>query len=147
LTTSPSSLEDEFVLDASVALSWGFEEEHDPFAEAILDRLPAAQAAAPTILPLEVANALLVGERRGRVTRADIAQFIELFDSLPITLDDETSERALWEILTLAREQNLSTYDAAYLDLAMRRGLPLATLDQRLRGAARAVGVALYVVP
>ncbi|MGI8971892.1 MAG: type II toxin-antitoxin system VapC family toxin [Dehalococcoidia bacterium] len=147
MTASPSILADEFVLDASVALAWGFEDEHDPLAEAILDRLPATQAVAPATLLLEVANALLVGERRGRLTQADVAQFVELLDSLPVTLDDETSERALWEILTLAREQNLSAYEAAYLDLAMRHGLPLATLDQRLRGAAAAVGVALYAVP
>jgi predicted nucleic acid-binding protein len=147
LTESPAGATEEFVLDGSVALAWGFEDEDSPYAETILDHLPDTQAAAPTIWPLEVANALLVGERRGRVTRADIAQFIELLDSLSITVDEETSERALWEILSLARAQNLSTYDAAYLDLAMRRGLPLATLDQRLRNAATAVGVELYVAP
>lgn len=134
----------DLVLDSSVALTWAFEDEVSAYAEAILDRLPVIGAFVPAIWPLEIANSLLVAERRGRASLADTAQFIRVLNGLPIILDDETSERALGDTLSLARAQNLSAYDASYLELTMRRGLPLATLDQRLRDVAAAVGVPLY---
>ena len=88
-----------------------------------------------------------IRERRGRISQADSATFIGLLEGLPIRIDDETSDHAMKASLALARAQNLSVYDAAYLELAMRRGLPLATLDERLKTAAAATGVSIYAVP
>ena len=136
-----------FVLDGSLTLVWGFADEHDAYAADILDRMPDLQAYVPSLWPLEVANALLVGERRGRTTQADTAQFLAILDAFPITVDDETVARAWVETMHLARAHNLSSYDASYLELAMRLGLPLATLDGKLKNAATAVGILLFVGP
>ena len=132
-----------FVLDNSIVMAWYFEDEANDYTSAILESLAENEALVPTIWPLEVANVLLVGERKGRSTEARTSRFIALLDALPIRVDAATSRRALSEILTLAREQRLSAYDAAYLDLAMREGLSLATQDQALRRAAAACGVGL----
>jgi predicted nucleic acid-binding protein len=137
---------DAFVLDGSVTLVWGFEDEDDEYAEAILDRMPELQAHVPALWHLEVANALVVGERRRRTTPADAAQFLAILGAFPITIDDETITRAWSDTIHLARAHNLSTYDAAYLELAIRRGLPLASLDDRLKAAATAVGVPLFEI-
>lgn len=135
---------DEFILDNSVTMVWGFDDEANPYAEAILDAMPSARAHVPVLWPLEVANVLLVGERRKRITPADAAKFLSLLGNFPITIDDETTRRAWSETLNLARAQAISVYDAAYLELAMRRGLPLATLDDKLKAAAASVGVVFY---
>src|SRR5690348_16835399 len=137
---------DAFVLDGSVTLAWGFEDEDDEYAGAILDRMPELQAHVPALWHLEVANALVVGERRRRTTPADVAQFLAILGAFPITIDDETITRAWSDTLHLARAHNLSTYDVAYLELAIRRGLPLASLDDRLKAAATAVGVPLFQI-
>jgi predicted nucleic acid-binding protein len=134
----------EFVLDCSVTVAWFFEDEADAYAEAVEDSLATAQAVVPVLWPLEVANALVVGERRKRTTAARVTAFLTLLKSLPVTVDDETVARAWQECLHLARSHNLSAYDAAYLELALRRGLPLASLDDRLKAAAQAVGVPEY---
>jgi predicted nucleic acid-binding protein len=132
-----------FVLDNSVVMAWYFEDEANDYTSAILQNLASSEALVPTIWPLEVANVLLVGERRGRSTEARTSRFIALLDALPIRVDAATSQRALSEILTLAREQRLSAYDAACLDLAMREGVSLATQDKALRRAAGVCGVGL----
>lgn len=98
----------------------------------------------PAIWALEVANALLVSERRHRLTEADTAKFLDLLHKLPFIVDPETCERGTGETLSLAREHGLSSYDAAYLELAMREGLPLATADELLRKAARNGGAKLF---
>lgn len=98
----------------------------------------------PSLWPLEVANALLAGERRKRTTAAKVSQFLSLLQALPVRLDGETSPRAWHDTLHLARAHGLSVYDAAYLELALRRGLPLASLDAGLKAAAGAVGVAEF---
>ncbi|HEY64976.1 MAG TPA: type II toxin-antitoxin system VapC family toxin [Caldilineae bacterium] len=136
-----------FVLDASVALAWGFEDETNPYTEAVLDALAEGEAFVPTIWPLEVGNALLVAERRGRLSQADTVQFLSLLQELPITIEPTRPERMFGEILALAREQRLSTYDASYLDLAMRLGIPLATQDEALRQAATRCGVSVHGAP
>ena len=133
-----------FVLDNSVTMSWCFPDEHDSYAQDVLKALPSSAAAVPTLWPLEVGNILIVGERRGRISQADTATFIGLLEGLPIRIDDETSEHAMKASLNLARAQNLSVYDATYLELALRRGLPIATLDAKLKAAAAAIGVAIY---
>jgi predicted nucleic acid-binding protein len=127
-----------------VTMVWGFDDEEDDYATAILNRMPNLQVYVPSLWPLEVANALLVGERRRRTTPADAARFLTILDSFPIDIDDETVSRAWPDTMHLARAHNLSAYDAAYLELSLRRGLPLATLDDRLKAAATAVGVVLF---
>jgi len=137
-----------FVLDASVALSWGFEDETTPYTEAVLEALAECEAVVPAVWPLEVGNGILMAERRGRLSHADAVQFLTLLRQLPIRVEPEPPERMLGEILALAmaREQGLSTYDASYLDLAMRLGLPLATQDDQLREAAERCGVRVYAL-
>jgi predicted nucleic acid-binding protein len=134
----------EFVLDGSVTLAWFFEDEADAYAEAVQDSLETAVAVVPSLWPLEVANALVVGERRRRTTEAKANAFLALLQALPVTIDDETATRAWRDSLPLARAHQLSVYDATYLELALRRDLPLATLDKNLKAAASAAGVALY---
>jgi predicted nucleic acid-binding protein len=134
-----------FVLDCSLTVAWFFEDEMNRYAQAVEDSLAAAAAAVvPGLWPLEVANALLVGERRSRATEANVTTFLRLLAALPIALDDDTASRAWQQSLHLARSHRLSVYDAAYLELALRQGLPLATLDDRLAAAATAAGVPAY---
>lgn len=132
------------VLDASVTMAWAFEDETNAYPDLVLESLAEAKAFVPAIWPLEVGNAFLAAERRGRLTQADTVQFLALLWQLPIVVEPERPERMLGEILALAREQCLSTYDATYLHLAMRRGLPLATTDELLRQAATRAGVPLF---
>jgi predicted nucleic acid-binding protein len=133
-----------FVLDGSVTMVWGFEDEADDYAEAILDQMPGLHAYVPSLWSLEVANALLVGERRQRTTPADSSRFLAILETFPITMDDETAPRAWVDTLHLARAHDLSAYDASYLVLAIRRGVPLARLAGKLKAAPNAVGVPLY---
>lgn len=133
-----------FVLDGSVTMAWFFRDETNAYAEAVEDSLARAEAVVPVLWPLEVANALVVGERRKRSTEAQAATWLSCLRALPIVVDDETATRSWDDTLNLARAHQLSAYDAAYLELALRRSLSLATLDDRLKDAAAAVGVAEY---
>jgi predicted nucleic acid-binding protein len=128
------------VLDASIALAWRFEDEKTPVTEALFDRVIATGAVAPVIWALEVANALRVSERRGRVSAEFVDASLRDFLDLSIEIDPETPAQAWTATLALARAHNLTLYDAAYLELALRRDLPLATLDARLRAAAQSLG-------
>jgi predicted nucleic acid-binding protein len=131
-----------FILDASVTLCWCFQNQATRYSEAILDRLAGGdEASAPFIWPLEVANVLVISERRKSLTVAQVTGFLEELRAWPIQVDTLGVDRAFQQILSSAREHGLSAYDAAYLELAMREGLPLATLDEDLKRAARAVGV------
>ena len=130
------------VLDCSVAVAWCFEDEASPETDAILERVRDEGALVPALWHLELGNVLVQAERRERLSAADTTTRLELIADLPIATDDETPTRALREILTLARAEGLTTYDAAYLELAMRNGLPLATKDRTLRDAAKRAGVA-----
>jgi len=132
-----------FVLDNSVVMSWCFRDADGGYADAVLERLAAAEALVPAIWPLEVANVLVAAERRGRLTEADSAHFLRLLSDLPISVHQEAPGRVTGEILALARETGLSSYDASYLDLAMREGIPLATRDEALGKAARRLKVPL----
>lgn len=129
-----------FVLDASVAISWCFEDEATPATEALLDRLGEAEAVVPALWFYEVANVLVVAERRGRLTEAQAERFIGLLGRLPIRV--EPGEAPMSSLLAIGRRHGLSAYDAAYLALAEHPGLPLASLDSPLRAAARRAGVA-----
>lgn len=128
---------DRFVLDNSIVMSWCFEDESNALADIILESLKQSKAIVPAIWPLEVGNVLLIAERRDRLSEADSTRFLSMLSSLPIHSEPETSQRAMSHILFLAREHQLSTYDASYLDLAMREGIPIATLDKRLKDAAK----------
>jgi predicted nucleic acid-binding protein len=133
------------VLDASVALAWHFEDEPSGYATNVLERLREDTALVPALWSLEMANGLIAAERRGRLSPGDVARAAELLLGLPIAVYDLALDEALGSVLDLARQQNLSAYDAAYLLLAMREGLPLATQDTDLRSAAERVGVAVVL--
>ena len=130
-----------FVTDNSVVMSWCFKDEGNPYADLVLDRLSGATAVVPSIWPLEVINVLLVAESRKRISEADSVRFITLLSQFPIVVEYEKPEQIMKDLLPLARIHNLSSYDASYLDLAMRKGVHMATLDNRLINAARAVDV------
>ncbi|MGI8608568.1 MAG: type II toxin-antitoxin system VapC family toxin [Candidatus Dormibacteria bacterium] len=132
-----------FVLDASIALAWCFEDEVTAAAEATLELLRESAALVPAIWPFEVANALLAGERRGRVTESHGTQLLEVLSGLPIEVEPPPGRERLGRLTALARRHGLSVYDGAYLDLAARRNLPLATADKALISAASTDGVRL----
>lgn len=137
----------QFVVDNSVVMSWCFEDEGNGYAESVLESLEAGAAFVPAIWPLEVGNVLLVAERKNRLSQASVVRFLELLGGLPIAVEQEPPERMLKEIIALAREHRLSTYDASYLDLAMRFDLPLSTKDASLVKAATKCKVPLYEPP
>ena len=124
-----------FVLDASIAACWAFEDEDHPVAAVALERIRTDEARAPSLWWFEVRNTLLVNERRGRLTEADVAAFLRGLSRLGVSLDRTPDEAAL---LALARRHRLTVYDASYLELTQREGIPLATLDSELANAARA---------
>ena len=129
-----------FVVDGSVALAWCFIDEQTQPVMDLLDRVTETGAFAPSLWPLEVLNALLMAERRRRVDPARQKRSAEFLRALPVTLDAETTEHAWTITAELASRHHLSVYDAAYLELAQRRKLPLATLDRDLIKAAKALG-------
>jgi predicted nucleic acid-binding protein len=133
-----------FVVDASVAMAWCFEDESTAFTEALLQRLTTDHAEVASIWPFEVANVLLGAERRGRISQSQAMRFLELLRALPISVDDEGTRRAWSEVLALGRAHHLTAYDAAYLELAARHDLPLASQDEQLLLACRAVGVVVF---
>jgi predicted nucleic acid-binding protein len=132
-----------FVLDASIALAWCFPDESTAVAQSILLALRETEGVVPGIWAFEVANGLLSGERRGRLVESDVVRAVELLEALPLRPETHALSAALGSLRMLAHRQNLSAYDASYLDLALRYGLPLATLDAHLREAAERAGVAL----
>ena len=132
------------VVDNSVVMAWCFEDESNAYTDAVMEYLDDNESVVPAIWPLEIGNVLLVAERKRRIGKADVARFLDLIGGLAISVEQESPERMLTDIIALAREFQLTTYDASYLDLAMRSGLPIATQDQQLRKAARKCGVPLF---
>ena len=132
-----------FVVDTSVALSWYLDDEATPATDALLQAAVDGEAVAPSIWVYEMANALLVAERRGRRSAADVDLDLAALQGLPIEV---VAFPALPEVLALGRRHGLSAYDAAYLELALGRGIPLATKDRQLAVAAQAEGVELQPV-
>ena len=130
-----------FVLDASVTVSWCFSDERDDYSRAALAALAEEGAVVPHLWGLEVANALLTAERRGRIDPTDALQLMRRFLSLPLAVDPVSRARALTTTHRLARTHDLTSYDACYLELAIREGLPVATLDRSLASAAEREGV------
>ena len=134
------------VIDASVALAWCFPDEASDYADDVLVALDGRTAMVPAIWSLEITNALLVGERRKRIRQPEVRRFVELLKGLSILEDGQPFADTVSNILPLAREHDLSAYDAAYLDVAIRHGAPLATLDKALQKAGRAAGVKIFEV-
>lgn len=134
-----------FVVDNSVVMAWCFEDENSRYAKGVLESLEGNEATVPAVWPLELGNVLLVAERKNRLSKAAVVRFLALVSNLPITVAQETPERMLNEVMWLAREHGLSTYDASYLDLAMRLELPLATQDTSLSRVAKKCRVPAFV--
>jgi predicted nucleic acid-binding protein len=134
------------VLDASITLAWCFKDEATAETNKILTSLKNEPAHVPQLWSLEVGNLLISAERKKRISYADIAQFIGLLDKLNINVDNETHHKAFQDILSLAHSEKLTTYDAAYLELAMRRGFPLASKDNKLCEVALKLGVDLVTI-
>ena len=131
------------VIDASLTLAWYFEDEATPATDAVLDHVAELGAIAPTVWRLEIANVFLHAVRRGRVTPAFRSSALAALSSLSIQVDSEGDNRVWTTTLELAERFGLTIYDASYLELAQRHGLPLATLDSDLGRAARTSGIAL----
>ena len=129
-----------FVLDCSMTMAWLFADEVSDRASALRDSLLQDHAVVPSLWPMEVANVLLAATRRGRIQQSEWQTLIGFIGALPITIDPETKDRVFTASLPLADQYRLSVYDAVYLELALRKRLPLATLDQALRNACRAAG-------
>lgn len=126
-----------FVLDASIALMWCFDDESTPEAWALLDRLCQETALVPQLWCLEIGNALIQAERRGRLTEANSSKFLNLLERLNVQIDNDLDPKTLNNTIMLARRYQLSVYDAVYLALAHHKNLPLATRDKALRQAAQ----------
>jgi predicted nucleic acid-binding protein len=136
-----------FVLDNSVAMRWCFETTTHPYAEAILDRLEAGEDALVPVIWLYEASAVLAREQnRGILAAQKADEFIAELQSLTITPDEASAARIFPDVHRLALAYRLTSYDAAYLELALRRGLPLATLDDDLMRASRAAGVSVIAL-
>ena len=134
------------VLDNSVAMLWLLPQSNPAgmaLADKVLTQLQNDGAMAPSLWTLEAANVIAKCQRLGKITQAQASAFVALLEGLGIAIDASTSQRALHDTLDLARQFRLSAYDAAYLELALREQLPLATLDDALQHAAREAGVAL----
>lgn len=131
----------EFVLDCSATLPWVFASEATSDSDALLDRLAAGDKAwVPALWHLELGNVLLGAQRKSRIDKAGIEQFLSALDVYDIEVDSETMAVAWSKTAALAEHFGLTVYDAAYLELALRRGLPLATLDGPLRKAMQKAG-------
>jgi len=138
----------DFVLDNSVAMRWLLESEKasdQAYAESVLQTLAEFNAIVPNLWHLEAANVLLGAERHGDIEFAEAERFIAQLESLPIYVDPLTANQAFSRTLALAGAYKLSSYDAAYLELAIREGLPLASLDKNLLKAAKKADVEIYI--
>lgn len=138
----------QFILDNSVAMRWLLATDKftdQTYAEAVLLSLNDAQAMVPQIWQLEAANVLLAAEKRGQLDAESVEAFVSHLDSLPIVTDTITHQQVFSRTMSLARVYKLSSYDAAYLELALREGLPIATLDQDLLKAALKANVKIYL--
>ena len=130
------------VIDASIALSWCFEDEATPETDRLFEQVRDDGAIVPGLWHLELANVLLQAEKRKRISAEDVATRLRLISVLPIATDRETSARAWQDTLSIARVEGLTAYDAAYLELAIRLGIPLLSKDDDLIRAAKRRGIA-----
>lgn len=132
-----------FVLDSSVALAWVLPDESNPTLDRLCDRLTDDIALVPPVWPLEIGNVLLIAVKRGRLTVKDRIRLVRELRALPVEIDGTFTERSLEETLALAQKYDLTTYDASYIELALRRDVSLATLDNRLRKACLSAKISL----
>jgi len=135
----------ELVLDASLTLAWALPDEASKYSDRMLQRVATGKAWVPAIWPHEIANGLLMAQRRGRVTAAQRVAFVEELLKLPIEMEQRSARGVLDTHVTLAEKYALTAYDAAYLDLALRKGVALATQDKALKAAAKKAGVKLAI--
>ena len=131
------------VIDSSITLAWFFEDERSAAADAVLHQVTESGAVAPSLWKLEVANGLQVAVRRKRIDATFRDASIADLRALVVTIDVQTDRQAWTTTLQLAERWRLTLYDAAYLELAQRLGMPLATLDKELRAAGSALGLTL----
>jgi len=137
-----------YVLDNSVAMRWLLsspKKTDQVYAEAVLKSMVDSEVVVPHLWHLEAANVLLSAERRQELEIGEVERFITQLENLPIHVDPLTAHQAFNRTLSLSRAYKLSSYDASYLELAIRAGLPLATLDKSLRKAAKGAGVVIYI--
>ncbi len=132
---------DTFVIDNSVVMSWCFYDEADEYSDFVLDKLIEKEAIVPYIWPFEVANVLLVAERRDRIQFGESLEFLEYILQLPIFMEQKEKKELIKGIYLIGREYKLSSYDASYLELAWRRKCPLASFDKNLIAAAKKMKV------
>jgi predicted nucleic acid-binding protein len=132
------------VVDASVALAWCFPDEGSDYADRVLVALEGHAILVPALWSIEITNALLVAERRKRVRQLETRRFIDLLSDLKVEREARSVADAVSNVLPLGREYVLSAYDAAYLDVAIRHGVPLATLDSNLRRASTRAGIEIF---
>lgn len=133
----------DFVLDCSITMAWCFEDESNEYTDTILENLKNTTAIVPTIWPLEIANVLLLAKKNKRITEVQSASFIDALLALPIVIDQSTTSRAMHSIFVLAGQINLTIYDSAYLELALREKIPLLSLDKGLIKAAKKLNIPL----
>jgi len=133
------------VVDASVAVAWCIQDESTRDAWGVLAKVVESGGVVPSIWPLEMGNALLVAERRKRLTPADTTRLVGILNAFPIRVDDHAARCVNLDVIESARAFGLSAYDGAYLELAVREALPLATFDLALRKAAKKLGVSLVL--
>ena len=134
----------DFVIDNSVVMAWCFDDEANAYTDGIQEMLVGHKALVPAIWPLEVANVLLVAERKKRISKANSGHFIALLSQLPIEVEPTESDRVFHETLALARQYLLSSYDASYLELAIRKGLPIASQDKAIIRAAKSIQLEIF---
>lgn len=132
-----------FVLDSSVALAWLLPDEGSDAVDELADQVAAETILVPAVWRLEVGNALLTALRRERLARKDVGRLLALVAALPVEQDLPLDDAAYSRVMAIAERYGLTSYDAAYLELAQRRGVALATLDARLRQASANAGVAV----
>lgn len=131
-------------IDASVTLAWCFPDEASNYADSVLLALENQTVIVPTIWAVEITNALLVGERRKRIRQPEIRRFVDLLKGLSVVEERQKFAETVSNVLPLAREYDLSAYDAAYLDVAIRHEIPLATLDAAMQKACTAAGIEIF---
>lgn len=136
-----------FVLDCSTTMAWCFADENSAYANTILNLMAREAAIVPALWFLEVTNVLANAEKRKRISQEDADLFLASLERLDIRTDTEFPRRAFRHILPIARRHGLSTYDAAYLELALRVNLPIVTLDEDLKRAASNAGLYFVMLP
>lgn len=132
-----------FVLDNSVTMRWCFQNAAHPYADGVLQQLATGGALVPVLWRYEVSAVLAKSQKDGILTGQKVAEFLGTLNKLNITVDAEGSDRILTDVHHLAVAYRLTSYDASYLELALRKNLSLATLDNELIDASEAAGVAL----